>query len=130
MNQNIHAFAQPRMEPLYRAAERLSDDELEKRIGMYEARQTELDEKHKQRNLALRIYDLGAESRGVFIPAIFTLGLSIVPFILAGLAGMAYDKLTENKPLILDNVNPLVNPEDAYHAAVEVRNFRRKEQYD
>ena len=35
--------------------------------------------------------------------------------------------LGNNDTLILDGVSPLVNPKDAYRAAVQLKNFRRKE---
>ena len=128
MSLNAHAFVEgDYMGTLYRAAERLSDEDLEKRIGMYEERQAELDEGSNQENLALRFYDWGVKSPWMVPSAALTFGLAIVPFLLVATAGIAYNKLTENKPLILDNVNPLVKPEDAYRAAVEVRDFRRKQ---
>jgi len=128
MSLNAHAFVEgDYMGTLYRAAERLSDEDLEERIGMYEERQKALDKKYSQGSCISKASHWATESPTGFALGFVTLTAFWWPFIGAGLAEAAYEKLTENKPLILDNVNPLINPEDAYKAAVEVRDFRRKQ---
>jgi len=119
MNQNIHVFAQPYWDSLYRAAERLTDEELDERITFYEEKQEQYELRNRGGILSKlwekvnEKYELGA--------------LWGIPLAMVTIPSILYHKLFPVAPLILDGVSPLVNPKDAYRAAVQLKNFRRKE---
>ena len=116
---DIHAFALPPENSLYRAVERLTDSELDERIELYEnARIKILDKRKKACVVSKTLVDI-MESNPATIPIL------ILPAFATGLIESAYCSFFLETPFILDNVNPLVGPELAYSAAIAVRDFRR-----
>ncbi|MBU2616227.1 MAG: hypothetical protein KKC19_03930 [Nanoarchaeota archaeon] len=122
MSLNAHAFVEgDYRETLYRAAERLSDEELDERITLYE----ETDERNRERyknRWTSKLYQWIMENpwgprAALEIPFVFAIGFPEI----------VYDKFTEGtKPLILDNINPLVGSEVAYKVAIQERNTRKR----
>ena len=119
--ESIHAFAQEYWKPMYLAAERLTDEELERRINMYENKLRSMQEREERRHKSLIEKIDDGDVSPLFIPLVFV-------SMMIGLSKMLYRGIFPEMPLIFDGVNPLVDPEDAYCAAVQVRDFRRKEE--